>query len=232
MTQPPAVEVTVVGVDGAPDGWAVVERSPDGRLGGSLVDRLDGLVARVRRGEVAVVAIDMPIGLLDVHPRTADVEARRLLGPRRASVFATPLRCCINAASYPEARATSRESAGTAPSKQAWNLMGRIRELDRLIRADDPIYEAHPELAFLRLAEQPLNAAKTKGAGIQQRRRLLINQWGAEAYADLLAQVAAPEPDIADALALVGTAAHIAAGSEIILGDQRDEDGRRAQMRY
>lgn len=230
----PSGSAPVAGADGAPDGWAVVIAHPDGRLEGRLLDRLDSLVADVRAGRLAALAVDMPIGLLADHPRPADVAARAVLGPRRSSVFATPVRACLDAADYDDARRRSRAAAGVAPSKQAWNLLPRIAELDRLVvPADqDRIVEAHPELAFHRLAGGPLPGPKGSGLGIRARRTLLVSCWGADAYGSVLADVAAPETDVADALALAGTARRVAAGGAIRLGGQTDPTGKRAEIVY
>ncbi len=224
--------MAVAGVDGAPDGWAVVERAANGRLSGYLTPTIAELMTRARGGELGAVAIDMPIGLLDTHPRAADVAARRLLGPRRASLFATPLRCCLDAATYEEARSLSRAAASTAPSKQAWNLMPKIRELRAAVRPGDPVAESHPELAFGRLAGAPMAQPKYRGTGMQARRQVLMSVWGATQYAEVLRSTAAPEVDVADALSLVGTAAHMVAGSAIELGNEVDPQGRRAVIAF
>ena len=83
----------VAGVDGCPGGWAVVRLCPaDGHSADShsadshsvengvdlvagRVDDLTELVEETRRSERSALAIDMPIGLLDIHPRPADVAA-------------------------------------------------------------------------------------------------------------------------------------------------------------
>nr|WP_231640215.1 DUF429 domain-containing protein [Micromonospora sp. NRRL B-16802] len=43
-------------------------------------------------GHLAVIGIDIPIGLPDTGRRQADVLAYKLVGPRRSSVFMTPVR--------------------------------------------------------------------------------------------------------------------------------------------
>ena len=86
-------------------------------------------------------------------PRRCDREARALLGPRCSTVFPAPARAAIGAADHADACARSRAAGGTGLSVQAFNLLPRIAELDRLLAADpcDAVVEAHPELAFLRL---------------------------------------------------------------------------------
>src|SRR5690242_448005 len=41
-------------------------------------------------GTAAVIAIDIPLGLLETGWRTADIEAAAAVGPRRGSVFRVP----------------------------------------------------------------------------------------------------------------------------------------------
>jgi predicted RNase H-like nuclease len=222
----------VAGVDGCRGAWLVVRRPLDPGVDptAELVDDLGPLVADLRNGDLAAVAVDMPIGLLDHHPRTCDVEARRLLGPRRSSVFPTPVRAALGAMDYDEARRRSRAAAGVAPSRQAFNLLPAIRHLDALVVPDDQdrLVEAHPELAFARLAGAPLADPKRTIAGRTGRRRLLVAEDpGLEA---LLDRSGLPPVDLLDAGVLTVTARRVVAGTERRLGDQRDPAGRRAEV--
>ncbi len=233
----------IAGADGCPGGWVVATADldpDDGRcraLRAVATDRLDTFVAMTRAGSLAYLAIDMPIGLLDVHPRTADVEARRILGPRRSSVFPTPLSVVVAAADYEDACARSRRACGKALSKQAWNLMPKIRQLHSLIEADDQdfIAEAHPECAFLRLNNgEPLIHAKSTTDGRLLRTGLLqrSGRFDSDELAHTVANRVAPPVDLVDAIVLTITAAHVVCGSERRLGDQIDAAGRRAEIVY
>lgn len=231
----------VAGVDGCPKGWAVATATVVGEALADLrierVESLDDTVASVRDGTISALAIDMPIGLIDEHPRHADVEARKLLGPRRSSVFPTPLRVTLDAADYDDARVRSLDACGKALSKQAWNLMPKIRELDALIHASDQpaIAEAHPECAFLRLqADIPLDHAKSTEAGQALRIGLLraSGRFDATELDRALASKAAPVVDILDAIVLTVTARHMASWTDRRLGDQSDPSGRRAEIVY
>lgn len=202
-----------------------------------VTDRLDGVIEMARAATLGALAIDMPIALLDEHPRTADVEARRILGPRRSSVFPTPLSVVLDATDYQDACERSRQRCGKALSKQAWNLMPKIRQLHRLIEPDDQdrIVEAHPECAFVRLNDGiPLVHPKATTDGKALRIGLLSESGTFEpgAVQECVADRAAPTVDLLDALALAVTAAHVAAGSERRLGDQVDPIGRRAEIVY
>lgn len=68
----------------------------------------EALWAEARRREMLAVGVDMPIGLPGPERRTADVEARRLLGPRRSSLFWTPPLCVLDTADHAEANRWSR----------------------------------------------------------------------------------------------------------------------------
>lgn len=223
----------VIGVDGCRRGWVAVERAADGRYSAALVERLDDLFSRLRAGELAAMAVDMPIGLLDDQPRDCDVAARRILGPRRASVFPAPVRAVLEADDYEDACAISRRASGKALSKQAFNLVPKIAELDRLVEpADqDRLVEAHPECSFARLAGSPPAHPKRTGPGRTERRRLLA---GHDPGLERLMESAAGLPvlDLIDAAALVVTAGHVAAGTEQRLGEQVDRRGLRAQVVY
>lgn len=231
----------VAGVDGCPKGWAVATARVTGDalvdLRVEVVETLDDTVASVRDGSLRSLAVDMPVGLLDEHPRTADVTARRLLGPRRSSVFPTPVLATLDAADYSDARTRSVAACGTSLSKQAWNLMPKIRQLDALIRASDQpaIAEAHPECAFLRLqGDIPLDHPKSTETGRALRIALLraSRRFDANELDRALGSKVAPVVDLLDAIVLTVTAAHVAAGTDRRHGDQLDRHGRRAEIVY
>ncbi len=225
----------VIGIDGCRGGWLVVQRAGP-TIDAELVTDLAPLFDQVRSGAVAALAIDMPIGLLDRQPRTCDVEARKLLGPRRSSVFPAPIRVTLGAEDYDDACHRSRSASGKALSKQAFNLLPKIAEIDRLVLPDDQdrIVEAHPECAFVRLAGAPLESAKRTAEGQRLRERLL-----GEADPDLGRFVkrerergVLPILDVIDATVLTVTAGHVAAGTERRLGAEIDPRGLRAEITY
>ena len=78
----------VTGVDGCRTGWVGVDCDEDGLIAVRVAATLSDLLRDTP--EQHVVGIDMPLGLLDTGWRTADREARALLGPRRSSIFAIP----------------------------------------------------------------------------------------------------------------------------------------------
>lgn len=220
----------MAGVDGCRRGWVVVEWS--GRdLMAHLARDMTALVGRLRAGELDAVAVDMPIGLLDHQPRICDTEARKLLGRRRSSIFPTPVRAVLAAADYDEACRLSRAASGKALSKQAYNLLPKMAELDRLVQPADQarLVEAHPECAFARLAGQPLEEPKRTVEGRAIRRRLLRRFH--PAFDDLLASDhGLPVLDLIDASVLAITARRLLDGSAHRLGSDLDRRGLRAEI--
>jgi len=223
----------VAGVDGARHGWVAVSLEASGpavtvRAGPSL-DTL--LAPDLGRAGTMVVGIDMPLGLLETGWREADRAARRLLGPRRSSVFAIPPRAVWAEASYPAANLRCRELTGQGLSAQAWGLRAKLLEADQYRQTcGHPLYEVHPELAFGAMAGAPLAASKHTGPGRDERRRLLARA-GLEIPAGIPAALIG---DVLDAAAVAWSARRIAAGQAVTVPDtpQYDDQGREIAIRY
>jgi predicted RNase H-like nuclease len=163
----------------------------------------------------AIVAVDMPIGLAVSGRRMCDEAARAALPGKASSVFPMPVRKALDFPDYAGANAWSKAHAQGGIVKQAWNLRPKILELEaaRAADPDAPVYEAHPELAFARLAHGPLPKKRTPG-GAAARLELLERQ-GLQSVRDVLKQVpkqAASADDILDAAVLLITAQRIAKG--------------------
>ncbi|CAM3773331.1 DUF429 domain-containing protein [Alkalicoccus chagannorensis] len=159
-----------LGVDGCRGGWAVVT-AEQGRL---VQAEIAASLAAIETAGVDRIWIDMPIGMPSARqfPREADAGARRLLGPRRASIFSAPCREVLEAADYETASAEHRRLTGKGISKQTWNLVPKIRELAAW-HPDVPVYEAHPELVAAGLGGEPMKANKKTEAGQAERIELL-----------------------------------------------------------
>ncbi len=121
---------------------------------------------------VGPVALDMPIGLPDRPGRLCDTLARRLLGPRRASVFSPPVRSVLEAGLF------------QGVSLQCYNLFPKLREVDALMTPalQDSVRETHPELAFARLnggvpLAFPKRVAEGRAERLQLLRRVLGRRW-------------------------------------------------------
>src|SRR5260370_8501044 len=161
----------VTGVDACRRGWVAVSLEGT-RLAGV---RMDLSLARVLQGaEVGVVAIDVPVGLLESGWREADRAARGLLGPRRSSVFSIPPRAVWAEAASMAANQRCRELTGQGFSIQAWGLRAKLLEANQYRETcGHPLYEVHPELAFSAMAGTPLGCSKHTAAGRDLRRELL-----------------------------------------------------------
>jgi predicted RNase H-like nuclease len=167
---------TVLGIDACKTGWiGVVLR--DGNVSARYAPNISSLVGQVQDdGDVAVVGIDMPIGLADSGFRRADALARKEVGRRRSSVFSTPVRDALLAPSHAAAVRKSQELTGQAITIQAYSLKTKLLEVDEWVRntALRPrVVEIHPEVSFAELAGAPLLDSKTTWAGVEHRRQLL-----------------------------------------------------------
>lgn len=164
-----------LGVDGTRHGWVAVVLGDDTLEDVVCVPDLASLLGRV--GDIPT-AIDIPIGLLDAPRRAADVAARSLLGRAASSVFAAPCRAVVDAyragdlADHAGATALSRRVTGQGLSRQTWNLVPKIAEVDALVERGATLCEVHPELAFRVLAGHPL-AGKRTWNGLMARLELL-----------------------------------------------------------
>jgi len=201
--------VRVAGVDGRRGGWvvAIVELSGDPRL-----ESLEYVapLAPTLVDDLAVIAIDMPIGLSDEGPRACDVAARKLLQPHGTRVFPAPPRVTLaHTRDYEAARKAAISATGKSLSKQTWNLLPAITEVDALAD-DNRIVECHPELAFALMQGHPVDERKKTPEG-RARRLDLLRRWlpdlGDPAYGD----------DGLDALACAWSASRIARGEALTL---------------
>lgn len=201
----------VAGVDGCRAGWLVASSEVDA----------NGVTSRPELRVVPTfdvvfdlaldrIAVDIPIGLLDVLAaggREADRAARKLLGPLRGtSVFSAPVRQVLLADPF-----------GPMPPNlgltlQAWAITRKIREVDDALRArrdrttGPVVIETHPEVVFFDLnGGRPVELPKRRSAGKTARRALLerVGLW----WPDLTPPAGAKTDDLLDALACLWVAA-------------------------
>jgi len=146
------------------------------------------------------------------------VQARALLGPRRSSVFETPVRSAVEAADQQSASSLNQAATGHKVSVQAFGLRHRILEVERWLAAvpsgeRPPVYEVHPEVSFHRLAGETLAHAKRTWAGAEQRRALLASA-GLQLFGGLGAAGAlAAVDDVVDAAVVAWSTARIVSGA-------------------
>ncbi|HEV7648445.1 MAG TPA: DUF429 domain-containing protein [Actinophytocola sp.] len=164
----------VLGVDACRAGWVGISLTGH-RVDAYLTRTIADLVATATAdGELAVIAIDIPIGLPDNGRRQADVEARATVGRLASSVFMTPVRGALEFHDHGSASAHNRERAGEGMSIQAFGILPKVREVDLwLPGAPCRVVEVHPEVSFAALHGTPLDVRKHTWAGARLRDRLL-----------------------------------------------------------
>jgi predicted RNase H-like nuclease len=165
----------VAGIDGCSAGWIAFKiELPSLATSHEVID-LPSLLTN-RPSDLAFLAIDIPIGLLD-GSRACDKAARKLLGqPRGTSVFAAPCRAALTARTHPEASAVNRQKTGRGLSQQAFGIGSKIKQVDDAITPETKqwAFEVHPEVCFWALnGEQPMVHNKKKEAGFKERFDLL-----------------------------------------------------------
>ena len=234
----------VAGVDGCRAGWIVVllalpEASSAAPPDLRLCPTFDTVLTVTPTP--TVIAVDMPIGLLDTPQaggRTCDRQARQLLGRRASSVFSPSCRACLEATQYVEVR-------GYGMSRQAFGILPKIRQVDRLMAPalQQRVYEAHPELAFMALAGHPMQHNKKTAAGRQERLQALRQapeEWWQAAEAtlasarEIFTRTQVASDDVLDAYVLARTAYRIASGQARCLpvAPPVDSHGLRMEIWY
>lgn len=195
----------VAGVDGCTAGWIVVSANDVVVLPTLRVERF------------GLVGIDMPIGLLDRSPRACDVAARKYLGPARSSVFPAPPRSALACTDYPSALAAAHAATGRGISKQTFNIMRKVAELDDLIdsRARGSVVEVHPECTFKMLNDDCNLPSKKTVDGQVMRRRLLADHFDIPLHAPKGASI----DDLLDAYAVLWSAQRFRRGEHRVFGD-------------
>ncbi len=207
----------VVGVDGCRAGWFAARWDETDDWDVRVFPTIDDLWQAYKGA--GLIVIDIPIGLPGeaAHQRTCDVETRRLLRPHRSSsVFPSPTREALEAASYEDACMINEQLTGKKLSKQAWAIAPKIREVDQLLRrnprARAVVRESHPELCFWAFnGGQALPDSKRTEDGQRRREMLLAGLMPDVRVILRVAQArygrqAATTDDMLDALALAVTA--------------------------
>ena len=207
---------TYAGADACPGGWVCLSRDPAaGEISAAVYPTARALIDQ--QPVPAVLTIDIPIGLPPSHHRACDVEALRLIGRRRSSVFPAPIRPAITAATRAQASATTTAIDGRAVGAQAWGIYRKVRDVDAILSADPAlqarVFEVHPEVCFWAWSTTAGGAGvahpKKGPLGRHERQALIAVHFGPGAYATVRDQFTAgivAEDDIADAFAALWSA--------------------------
>lgn len=167
-----------VGVDGCKAGWFFIALGDSGHTSGVVPDASTLLELH---SSAELILIDIPIGLRSEGKmeRLCDLEARKVLGPKRSSsVFPAPSRPALSCTTYEEANSLNRGLTGRGLSKQSWAIAPKILEVDLLLRerpeARGVFREVHPEICFWALAGGvSMQHNKKTDAGVEERFEVL-----------------------------------------------------------
>ncbi|HTN78063.1 MAG TPA: DUF429 domain-containing protein [Acidimicrobiales bacterium] len=175
MTRRGPRRTRVLGVDGCRGGWVGVVLS-DGSSPTAIVERsISGLAALA--GEIDAIGIDIPIHLDEDRDRPCDTAARRFIRPHTSRVFNAPVRAVLDCNSYREACEVSFALLGKKISKQTWELVPKIADVESWWRtAGCPVFEVHPEAGFAAMAGHAIAEGKRTRDGASIRRALLVER--------------------------------------------------------
>ena len=118
----------VLGVDGCRGGWIGVVLDDDADPSSGFGKDITELIAWA--GGVAAIGIDIPIHLNDDSDRACDTAARRALSPHGSRVFNAPVSAVLRCSTYVDANEVSHRLLGKKISKQTWNLVPKIADVD------------------------------------------------------------------------------------------------------
>lgn len=201
----------IAGADGCKDGWVVISEERGGAICFQMVPCLREVALRK---ELALIVVDIPMGLLDKGAREADKAARQQLGSRHSCVFTAPIRPILYCKTREEASNQWFRIEEKKCTRQLWGIITKIREVDELLR-DSPktrqrIREGHPEVSFAIMnGGQPLLTRKRKKEGQLERIGLLKETFGDEVERLLNSIKASFHTDLIDAFSMLWTARRI-----------------------
>nr|WP_269451046.1 DUF429 domain-containing protein [Thermodesulfatator autotrophicus] len=213
-------------MDGCRNGWLVIRGVflPDSKVFIKEDVLILTNVKEVFPLSADIYAFDMPIGLLENYVpggRTCDRMARKLLGPRRASIFSPPPRKAFLANSYQELK-----KLGLKLSLQSFNLLPKIKELDEYLRLYKPlnVYETHPELVFWSEAQKTI-PSKHSTEGFAKRKMLLEKSHLFRSLSFNLSQIRASlRKDLLDAYACLLAAKKIYLKEARVIPEEAEKD--------
>ncbi len=217
----------IAGIDGCKGGWVIVSETCDGRVDVDVVPEFRVVLER----HYQLVVVDIPIGLLDKGTRFADQEARRLLKRRSCCVFSAPLRPTLACSDYAEAKKYRLTTEGKGLTKQAWAIVPKITEVDRLLTPEmqSCVREGHPEVSFAQINDgEAMSCSKHSLEGRRERISLLEKH-----FSTVASQIQAHSritEDLIDAYALLWTARRIRSGQVVALPEQSPIDAKELLM--
>jgi predicted RNase H-like nuclease len=192
-----------------------------------------------------LVLIDIPIGLKygGSGERLSDTGARSVLKARKSSIFPVPCREAIYAETYEKACEINERLTGKRISKQAWNIVPKIRDVDGFLIENEnfreKVREVGPEICFQSFAGFPMKHPKKEVEGFLERKEALCNVC---TFADEVIEYAfskyrrkdLAKDDILDALAAAFTAKIGSEHGFVYVPQEPETDGKglKIQMLY
>ena len=166
----------IAGIDGSKGGWVCVS-GYENNFRELKFEKLEKF-HDIKLKDFNLVLVDIPIGLdidLKKGGRIVDKLARKELLTNKSSIFNAPSRLVLNAKNYEEANKINK-SKGMGLSKQSWNLVKKIKEVDEYIRNSNKtiIFESHPEIIFQIMKRDKVSSKKKNKEGIIERKNLLV----------------------------------------------------------
>ena len=213
----------IAGIDGAKGGWLCVSGYEDNHKELRL-EKFE-YFSDIESRDFDLILVDIPIGLdidLKKGGRIVDNLARKSLLANKSSIFNAPSRLVLNAKNYEEANKINK-SKGMGLSKQSWNLVKKIREVDSYIKKKNEtiIFESHPEIIFQTMKKGKVHSKKKDEDGIIERKNLFKKD---NFY---------KQDDFLDACSLFWSANRVALNKEIRIPNNKivDIDGIIMQIR-
>ena len=165
----------IAGIDGSKGGWVCVSGYENNykELKFEKLKEFNDIKSK----NFNLVLVDIPIGLdinLKKGGRIVDKLARKELLTNKSSIFNAPSRLVLKAKNYEEANKINKNK-GMGLSKQSWNLVKKIKEVDEFIKNSNKtiIFESHPEIIFQVMKKDKVSTKKKNDEGIIERRNLL-----------------------------------------------------------
>lgn len=179
-------KMVFIGVDGCKGGWFAVflaadsTNSKEWEIG--IFNTFSCLINSIKENYGPVdflVLVDIPIGLKEGSKgtRLSDLEARKLLKTRKSSIFPVPCREAVYAENYSKACEINEKLTGKKISKQTWNILPKIRDVDNFLIENEifrqKIREVSPELCFQVMSNLPIKYSKKTLEGFLERKEVL-----------------------------------------------------------
>ncbi len=237
-------ESRYLGVDGCKAGWFFVSIGPGDEAEFGVFENINQLFHAY--SDSKWILIDIPIGLPSKENprRNCDIEARKLLGPKKAStVFPPPCREATKASNYTEANQTNRAVLAKGMSQQTFHICKKIKETDEFLlrhkKSKKIVRESHPEICFWALSGQRrLEHNKKTPKGLEERLEILIRHFPRssliyKAALDRYLRKEVSRDDILDAMALAISATNLSTrGVSLPEKSEKDSSGFTMEIVY